>query len=291
MMPAPLVSVIVPAYNAAHWIAETIRSVQAQSLDDWELIIINDGSSDDTASVIETFLSDKRIQLVHQSNSGVCKTRNHGFTLAKGKYIALLDADDLFLPENLKEKITALESNSDARWTYSNLKLINEKSEKYGPDTQGKSKNILQHLLRWNGEVIPGPCSNLVFHRSVLETGIRFDPQFSTAADQDFCMSLAASYSSVFIPETLAAYRILPNSMSRNIAVMEKDHIAVYEKAAAKKLFNSWAFQRKCFSNLYLILAGSWWVNGQNKMRGILFMIKAFWQWPPVIFRLIKKAF
>lgn len=287
----PLVSIIVPAYNASRFIEATIRSVQEQSYTNWELIIVNDGSKDQTEELVKPFLIDKRIQLLSQKNSGVCIARNNGLKNAKGEFIALLDADDLMLPENLNAKIERLNANPNADWIYSNLILIDENGNSAGPDTNGKGENVLENLLLWNGEVIPGPCSNLVFRRKIIDNGIQFDPKFSTAADQDFCMQLAGNYQSVFLSETFAAYRILPNSMSRNIAVMEKDHLAVYEKAADNNLFHSNRFRRKCFSNVYLILAGSWWVNGKNKMRGLQFMLKAVLIYPSSFGKLIRKFF
>lgn len=286
-----LVSIIVPAYNASKYIAATILSVQKQTYGNWELIIINDGSKDNTEEVVQPFLSDKRISIYSQNNSGVCKARNNGFSKAKGEYIALLDADDEFWPENLEKKISALEQHPEIDWIYSNLSLIDEKSELIRTKTNGRGDHVLENILLWNGEVVPGPCSNLVFRKKLLDAGLAFDPEFSTAADQDFCLQLAGKYKSIFLPEALACYRILENSMSRNVAVMEKDHIGVYKKAERNHLFHSASFKRKCFSNLYLILAGSWWVNGKNKKRALLFMWKSVMNRPANIFKLVKKAF
>jgi len=286
-----LVSIIVPAYNASKYIAAAIRSVQGQTYLHWEMIIVNDGSTDETSSIVTSFLSDKRISIYTQSNSGVCKARNVGMSKATGEFISLLDADDEFLPDNLEKKISALKKNPDADWTYSNLCLIDENSKVIKESTNGRGDNVLENILLWNGEVVPGPCSNIVFRKKTIESGLSFDSEFSTAADQDFCLQLSGKHKSIFLPEVLAAYRFLENSMSRNIAVMEKDHIAVYKKAERNKLFRSNSFRRKCFSNLYLILAGSWWVNGKNKKRAILFLWKSILSRPAIIFRLFKKAF
>jgi glycosyltransferase involved in cell wall biosynthesis len=286
-----LVSIVVPAYNASKYIAATIQSVQKQTYSNWELIIINDGSKDNTEEIVKPFLSDKRISIYFQDNAGVCKARNNGLTKAKGEFIALLDADDEFWPENLEKKITALENNPDASWVYSNLSLIDENSALIRTITHGRGDNVLENILLWNGEVVPGPCSNLVFRKSLVDNGLAFDPEFSTAADQDFCLQLAGKYKNIFLPEALACYRFLENSMSRNVTVMEKDHIGVYKKAEKNNLFRSASFRRKCFSNLYLILAGSWWVNGKNKKRALLFMWKSVINRPLNIFKLFKKVF
>jgi glycosyltransferase involved in cell wall biosynthesis len=101
----PLVSVIIPCYNAAHFVAETIRSVAAQSYSNWELILIDDGSSDNTVEVIQPFLEDRRIRFHTQKNQGVSAARNNGAAFARGDFIAFLDSDDVWLPEKLHRQL------------------------------------------------------------------------------------------------------------------------------------------------------------------------------------------
>jgi glycosyltransferase involved in cell wall biosynthesis len=97
-MPSPIVSVILPTRDRAHCVADAIASVQAQHFTDWELIIVDDGSLDDTASVVEPFLDDRRIHYVEQAASGSCAARNHGQRLARGGLIAYLDSDNVWYP-------------------------------------------------------------------------------------------------------------------------------------------------------------------------------------------------
>ena len=117
---------------------------------------------------------------------------------------------------------------------------------------------------------------------------ISFDENLSTAADQDFTIQLAAMYKGGYIDESTVLYRVLSNSMSRNIALMEKDHILVYKNADENGVFKNVWFKQRCFSNLYWILAGSWWKNGGSKLRGIYFIILALLSNPLSIFRFIK---
>ena len=126
----PLVSIIIPAFNAEKFISETVNSVLTQSYTNWELIIVNDGSTDSTKNLIENFAqTDKRIQPIHQKNMGVSLTRNNGFKHATGQYIALLDADDVWLENNLLEKINMLQSDSSLGFVLLEPKL--------GRNTQG----------------------------------------------------------------------------------------------------------------------------------------------------------
>lgn len=285
-----LISIIIPAYNAEQYIAETIHSVINQTYTNWELIVLNDGATDKTEQIITPFIEkDERISLFNKTNSGVSDTRNIGINLAKGNYIAFLDADDTWEPHNLSEKVKILENNT-IDWVFSDAILINEHSNKIG-NSKGDDEAILTHYLLWDRTVVPAPCSNVIVKRECFENGLRFDAQFSTAADQDFCFNLSAKFNGKRIAKELWNYRVLPNSMSRNIAVMEKDHIGVYKKAAKNGLFHSFMFQQKCFSNLYLILAGSWWKDGHNKLRGAYFIVKGLLVYPPNIMKVIKRIF
>lgn len=285
----PLVSIIVPVYNAEKYISQTIESVLGQTYQNWELILVNDGSTDNSEYIIQNY-KDSRFKYLKKENGGVSTARNLGIKQASGIYIAFLDADDVWLPDNLQKKISlALEHQLD--WVFSDMYEADEQLNNKNYATPGKSENFLEEILLWNGEVIPGPASNLVVHQKCFIDGLKFDSKFSTAADQDFTIYLATNYKGERIPEPLWLYRKISTSMSRNVAVMEKDHTGVYKKAEENGLFKSYWFKHKCFSNLYLILAGSWWVNGTNKKRGLYFLAKSIITYPPVMVKLIKKLF
>ena len=127
----PLVSVIMPAYNAAPFIGEAISSVIAQTVTDWELIVVDDCSQDETCQVVSAFMQeDPRIRLVHnESNMGVAKTRNRGMDLCKGQYVALLDSDDYWKPQ-LLEKMLARAKKTGADIIYCSYELVDEQGEK-----------------------------------------------------------------------------------------------------------------------------------------------------------------
>lgn len=283
-----LVSIIIPLYNTEKYLKETIESVINQSYHDWELIIVNDGSTDLSASIAQKYTElDHRISLITKQNSGVSDTRNVGIQKSSGNYIAFLDADDTWEIDNLSKKVAVL-NNSSIDWVYSDASLIDENSNIIGEKT-GNDTDVLNDYLEWNKTVVPGPCSNLVVKRHCFNE-LRFDSTFSTAADQDFCFNLSAKYKGRRIAEPLWSYRILTNSMSRNIAVMEKDHIGVYQKAARNNLFKGFWHKQKCFSNLYFILAGSWWKDGKNKLKGMSFILRAIMSYPPNIIILFRKS-
>ena len=128
-----LVSIIMPSYNTATFIAESIESVLAQSYTDWELVIVDDCSPDNTDEVVKPYLSDERIKyLKNEKNSGAAVSRNRALREAKGKWIAFLDSDDLWMPEKLEKQISFMEKNG-YHFSYTNYAEI---------DTEGKRNNI-----------------------------------------------------------------------------------------------------------------------------------------------------
>lgn len=108
------ISIIIPAYNRAKLIPRAIESVLNQTWDDWELIIVDDGSTDDTKAVINQYLTDKRVSYYHQKNEGVCAARNHGAQKAKGEYLIFLDSDDEFMPDYLEQIHNLFHKEPDA---------------------------------------------------------------------------------------------------------------------------------------------------------------------------------
>jgi glycosyltransferase involved in cell wall biosynthesis len=283
-----MISIIIPTYNAEKYISETIQSVLNQTYTDWELIVVDDGSTDYTAKIVKAFCEkEKRINYFYKENSGVSDTRNFGMGKAKGNYFALLDADDVWGKENLHEKIEILKKKKNTDWIFSDLVEFEEDKKESVKKIQ-KTDNCLESLLKWDGRVLTAP-SGLLFRRKAYEEGVKFDNKFSTAADQDFVIQLASKYKGYHISKALWRYRILENSMSRNILVMEKDHIGVFKKALKNKLFKNFCFKQRCFSNLYWILAGSWWKDGKNKTRGMYFVLRALLTNPFSFVKIFKK--
>ncbi len=285
-----LISIIIPMYNSERFIAETIESVINQTYKNWELIIINDGSVDKSESIANKFSTiDKRIQIYTTVNKGVSNARNTGVKLAKGEFVALLDADDTMIAINLETKLNFLVDNSNIDYCYSNVNLIDEKSNFIKRKNQGTDVDILNKLLEWAVDVTHEICSNILVKKNVFDF-IQFDTSLSTAADQDFNIQLAKKYKGKIVPDYLVNYRKVNESMSKNILVMEHDTLMIFNKAKNQMLFKNTLHQKKCFANMYLILAGSWYKNGNNKLRGIHFMLKALANNPFIINKvLIKK--
>jgi glycosyltransferase involved in cell wall biosynthesis len=284
---SPFVSVIIPAYNASKYIVETVQSVLSQTHQNFEIIIVNDGSKDNTLEIINTLASnDNRIKIIDKTNTGVSDTRNCGIKISTGEYLAFLDADDVWLEDSLKERLDIFNKDISIGLVHSDCQIINEFSIPQNIYYRGIEGYILIDLLRKRRCCIPTPSSALI-KREVIQKIGEWDSLFSTSADHDFFLRIANKYKIGKVNKILFYYRIHPNNMHKNVAVMEKDIIGVFQKADKNDLFYSWVFKQKCFANLYLTIAGSWWVEGENKARGLFFILKAFFTFPPTIFKKI----
>lgn len=209
----PTLSIIMAAYNGKKTIAETVKSILLQTFTDFELIIINDGSSDDTEKIILSF-QDSRIRYaaLHE-NKGTSAARNLGLKMAKGRYIGIFDADDLALPEKFKKQIDYLEANPECGIIGCSARIINEEGKIKGSYAlQASDKKIRAEMIFHNYFI----QSALVFRHSLLSDGLVYNENFQLVEDYQFILELlqlAPAYSS---KDYLLHYRDHPsNSMAK----------------------------------------------------------------------------
>lgn len=223
----PKVSVVIPAYNAMGDLPETLESVLRQTFTDFEVLIINDGSSD---NIVEwaSGVKDPRVKLISQANQGVSVARNTGIAQAQGEYIAFLDADDLWEPTKLEKQVRRLDDNPAVGLVYTWTALIDSEGKLTGTvfcyEAQGNVwETILVHDIVCNGS-----CA--MVRRSCFETAGVFDPTLSSAADFDMWTRIAAHYPFAVVKELLVHYRKAPNTMSKNRQKMIQDFRLTLEK-------------------------------------------------------------
>ena len=128
----PRVSVIIPTYNRAGYLCESIESVLTQTYTDYEIIVVDDGSTDDTEEVLQLWIADGTIHYVWQENRGESAARNHGIELAIGEYIAFLDSDDLFMPTKLEEQVAYLDNHPEVGMAHSCYSKFGEAGASWG---------------------------------------------------------------------------------------------------------------------------------------------------------------
>jgi len=130
------VSIIMPAYNSSRWISDSIQSVLDQYYEQWELLIVDDGSTDNTKNIVKDFLNDKRIKYYYQENSGPAVARNYGISKASGKYLAFLDSDDLWKPNKLEIQFNHLNKNPDCCLIHTNYSTFEYNTQTSKPFQQ-----------------------------------------------------------------------------------------------------------------------------------------------------------
>lgn len=211
MSHSPLVSVLMPVYNSGRYLAAAIESILAQTLTDFELIAVNDGSTDDSLEILEAYSQrDRRLRVFSQENQGIPVTRNRCLDLATGKYIAWMDSDDLSLPTRLEKQVAFLEANPDVgvcgTWVNTIDHSRNAVWRYEGHDT------VLRSLLVFNS---PFANSSTMMRRHDSQLAdLRFDLSFVVSQDYDFWARASQLTAFTNLQEVLVSYRIHQQQVS-----------------------------------------------------------------------------
>ncbi len=239
----PKISVIIPVFNGEDTISKTIESVIDQTFSDFELIVINDGSTDTTLEVLST-IKDSRLKVFSYPNAGQGASRNRGLIHASGEYIAFLDADDIWTPDKLEMQLQALEKHSDAAVAYSWTDSIDESGDFHskGPRPQFEG-DVFQPLLLTN--FLVNGSNPLIRHQALIEVG-GFDELLPPAEDWDMWLKLANHYHFVVVKSPQVLYRQSSNSASSNVLKMESSSI--------KLLKNALTYRSELLENLHPII-------------------------------------
>lgn len=201
----PEISVVMPVYNASQYLAEAIESIVSQTFTDWELIIIDDGSTDDSKLIIKRYAqSDKRIRYYkNEQNMGVIRTLNKGINLSTGKYIARMDADDISLPTRFDTQYRFLENNADVAMCGTYALLIDEKGNETGRITYLESDEYLRINLLFSPSFIH---PSMMIRTDVLKKNL-YDESYKHAEDYELWCRIASNHKVANLPSFLLKYR------------------------------------------------------------------------------------
>lgn len=242
-MPA-LVSIIVPCFNYGVLLQDALRSVQAQTMQNWECVIVDDGSTDCTEAISASALrADSRFTYIRQDNQGLASARNTGVCNSTAKFIQLLDADDLIEPHKLEAQVAYLEENPGVDLVYGAAKFFNgtepesigssnaQMSERWEPRVCGTGMNLLKHIVRDNFMVVSAP----LFRRTLVGKNGLFNASLTSHEDWDFWLRCAlggANFQFLEAEETRTLIRIHENSMSGNRVEMCKSNLVIRKQLA-----------------------------------------------------------
>ena len=202
-----IVSIIIPAWNAERYVKEAVESALAQTHPNCEVIVVDDGSTDGTKTVLEPYIRDKRIVYIHQANKGLAGARNTGIRAARGEYIALLDSDDTFKPEKVAKQVRALEEHAEYGVCYSDLMHFtdSEPREFFHHRYTYLSGNLFEPLLH---KQFINPLT-VIARKAVFERSGYFDETLRRSEDWDLWLRWAhAGITFLYLDEPLAYYRM-----------------------------------------------------------------------------------
>ena len=247
----PIVSVITPAYNAEKFISETIESVLNQTFSHWEMIIVDDCSTDRTKEIVQRYVEkDSRIKLIQlKENSGSAIARNTAMDHALGRYLAFLDSDDQWLPEKLEKQLKFMQDN-DVAFSYTKYIRILED----GTDTNEISK--AQQQLPYDDlmkQCVIGCLTVMLDRKKIGELRM-----VNIRTRQDYAFWLAITRKGFLahgLPEVLAKYRLVENSISRNKLKAAKQNWYVYRHIEKQNLFKSlWYFGNYAVRSVWTLI-------------------------------------
>lgn len=250
----PKISVIIPTYNCAKYLSQAIESVLSQTYIDFEIVIVDDGSADDTKSLVERYMQKfpEKISYIYQDNKGLACARNVAIRNSRGLYIALLDADDIFLPDRLQLGVEALDQNPEVGLCHANITRIDEDGKFIRTpvrDERFLSGSIFDYIfLRRANVSVP----TILFRRSCIEVVGEFDESLTRLGceDREFCLRVAKSYKFFYINKVLAYYRERSNSMSQDLEKMTKARYYVINKHSMTKS-GTYFLKRRAFASVH----------------------------------------
>jgi len=252
----PLISVVIPAYNSERTIADTVHSALAQEDVRVEVLVVDDGSIDNTVAVAES-IGDTRVRVISKVNGGAPSARNAGIAEAKGEWVALLDADDLWVTHKLKTQLAALNAAANGFAAHAGAYLVDDDMNvlQIRRCTESPNNNLIAYLLFQN---LPAVASSWVIRRDVLNEIGGFDAGLVILEDWDLSIKLARYGEPLNIPEPLTLYRQHPANRSRNLEIHIAPGLIVLARVFADPSLppEIRARKREIYARFYAMLCG-----------------------------------
>jgi glycosyltransferase involved in cell wall biosynthesis len=276
----PKVSVIIPAYNAMTYLPESVESVLNQTFTGFEVLIINDGSSDGIVEWAKR-ITDSRIRLISQENQGLAGARNTGIAHAQGEYLAFLDADDLWEATKLEKQVRCLEENLEVGLVDAWVVLADEHGKSIGRVIKSQPEGDVWKRIIECPTVVCG--SSPMVRRCCFENLGVFARDLSGSADWDMWIRVASRYSFAVVKEPLVYYRQHPSSMSKNCQEMLRDNSTVIEKTFNSAPTELLYLKNRSYGHVNLYL--SWRsLDNKNYQEAIYFRQQALTYYPQLFY-------
>ena len=274
------VSVVIPNYNYGRFLAQAVESVREQTLPVKEIIVVDDGSTDDSAEVLAGYGA--QIKVIRQRNEGVGAARNCGVQAATGDLVAFLDADDYWLPQKLELQVQRFLAEPDLGLIHCGMQIVDVAGNPLAERLEGREGWLAENLLTLKPGVVTTSGSAVMIPRAVFESVGGFDPNrlLHPSEDWDLSYRIACRYKIGFVPEALVQYRQHGVNGHLNVRAMERAMMIAFAKAFSSS--SAPALQRHrhhCYGKLHMVLAGSYFHTAQYA-DAVRHLLKSLWLTP-----------
>ena len=292
----PKVSILIPTYNCRQFIREAIESVLLQTFQDFEILIIDDGSTDGTREVVMPFVKQfpDKIHYIYQENKGLPGARNTGWRKAEGEYIALLDADDKWCPHRLEEGLNIIEKDKAIGLVHANITRISETGEIVDTlkrDARFLSGAIFEHIFLRRADI---SCPTVLFRKECCQKIGFFDENLRHLGceDRELWLRIAKEYKIVYLDRVLAYYRLSAGSMSHNAErMLTARHYVVDKFCPAGQNEN---LRKKALAKIYRDLGDEFLCSQRYEearrqyQKSLSFDFVSFWPWLNLLKAILK---
>ncbi|MGO4943119.1 glycosyltransferase family 2 protein [Ruoffia tabacinasalis] len=259
-MRKPLISVIVPCYNSEKWVLESLESVNKQTYKNFEIIVVDDGSYDNTKDIVKNY--DSSIVYKYQQNKGPAAARNLGVSVAKGQYIAFLDSDDLWENNKLEKQLSYIQSNEETDLILTDVTVVNEKNEflfyHYNSVPLNKHELIIELFLGNIGMNTP----TIFMKKEVFNKVGGFTESLPLREDHFFLMEISATFNIAHMKEHLVRRRVRASSLSHSVDPNQilKMNLPFIDLSLKQFPFLS-TYKKQVYSKLYTSIGKKFWSN------------------------------
>ncbi len=251
----PTVDIILPAYNAAHFLPMALDSVMGQSFADWRILLVDDGSTDETSAIAARYAEwlGPKLLYLHQENRGLPAARNTAIHHAEAEFLALLDADDVWLPHRLEASLKLFAGRPEIGLSYGLIEGIDSSGKVVGRFTDRK-----RHPEGWIAPLIymrtmDLPCPTVTLRRACVEQSGLFDETLRATEDRDLWVRIAQHFQVACVPEVIAQYRTSPQAMTTDPERMLRAQLQFVEKhfrspgcgVRARRVALSWIYRQR----------------------------------------------
>ena len=276
----PRVDIIVPAYNTARYLPAAIESVIGQTFEDWRILLVDDGSTDGTAEVVAPYAAKlgARMKYIRQANAGLPAARNTAIRNSSAEYLALLDADDVWLPCRLAESVACMDQSTAVGLSYGFNSRIDSSGnviDTFDSRQKHSEGQIAPYIYMRKVQL---PCPTITFRRACVDEVGLFDETMRATEDRDMWFRIALKYEVACIPKVLAQYRVSPNAMTTDPDRMLRAQLQFIEKYYGKPGCG-WIARQAALGFCYRQRAEALLMKGQSRL-ALASSLRALALWP-----------